>query len=155
MKFSRLTTTFIFSAVLVSGSLLFVVSQKVQSTERDINFLETKISREKESIRVLEAEWAYLNRPDRLEKLAANAQLEPTAIPQSLDRKIMIETVVVPVPVRKPVYKVVPKAPELIQVSTQAEDTASTPEIHPQNTSVEKDENFDSLIQNLGTGGVQ
>lgn len=47
MKFSRLTTTFIFSAVLVSGSLLFVVSQKVQSTERDINFLETKISREK------------------------------------------------------------------------------------------------------------
>ena len=155
MKFSRLTTTCIFSAVLVSGSLLFVVSQKVQSTERDINFLETKITREKESVRVLEAEWAYLNRPDRLEKLAANAQLEPTAIPQSLDRKIMIETVVVPVPVRKPVYNVAPKAPELIQVSTQTEEATGTPDVRPQNTSVEKDENFNNLIQNLGTEGAQ
>ncbi len=152
MKLGRITTGCILSAVLVSGALLFIVSQKVQSTERDINFLETKIAREKESVRVFQAEWAYLNRPDRLEKLAANSQLEPTAIPQSLDRQIMIQTVVVPIPIRKPVFEKMDNTPALIQVSTQTEKTEDTPIITPQNNSPEKDENFADLIQNLETG---
>lgn len=155
MKIGRFTTTFIICAVLVSGALLFVVSQRVQSTERDIRFLENKITRENESIRVLQAEWAYLNRPDRLEKLATSSQVRPTAIPESLDRRIMLETVMVPVPIRKPVYNIVPNAPALIQVGTQAGKSKELPVVRPQNNSDEKDGNFNDLIQNLGNGGAR
>ena len=57
--------------VIVSGAMLMDVSHHVQRAERDIKRLDHEIAREEESIRVLKAEWAYLNNPVRLEKLAA------------------------------------------------------------------------------------
>lgn len=58
------------TSVLVTGFMLFNVSQQVQESERQLKRVQNDIEREREMIRVLEAEWAYLNRPDRLEHLA-------------------------------------------------------------------------------------
>jgi len=46
------------------------VSQRVQGLQRDIAHYDREIEQEKEKIRVLNAEWAYLNNPERLEALA-------------------------------------------------------------------------------------
>ena len=51
------------------GSLLFETSQSVQRAEQDVAKLENALKEEGESHRVLTAEWDYLNRPERLEKL--------------------------------------------------------------------------------------
>jgi hypothetical protein len=51
---------------------LFLTSERVQRAEKDYRHLMTQIADTKDSLRVLRAEWAYLNRPDRLEELAAH-----------------------------------------------------------------------------------
>jgi hypothetical protein len=54
------------------GIVLFHTSQKVHDERVKISLLQEEIIKEQESIRVLEAEWGYLNQPERLEKLARN-----------------------------------------------------------------------------------
>ena len=61
----------VFVLVILTGGLLMQVSQAVQKTERDIRHYDRKIAREQENIRVLRAEWAYLNNPARLEYLVS------------------------------------------------------------------------------------
>ena len=55
--------------VIVSGSLLMITSQLVQNLEMQKNRLEHMIEQEKKTVRFLETEWAYLNRPARIERL--------------------------------------------------------------------------------------
>ncbi len=65
---------FIVLALLVlSGWNLMNVSMQVQKMESDVAVLDKKIAREQEKIKVLNAEWAYLNNPERLEAAAASA----------------------------------------------------------------------------------
>ena len=59
-----------FILVILSGTLLMDVAQRVQKVEREIKRSEREIVREEEAIRTLKAEWAYLNDPSRLEVLA-------------------------------------------------------------------------------------
>lgn len=54
----------------ISGVVLLYTSQQVQIAENQIAELEQQIEREEERIRMLQAEWAHLNRPERLERLA-------------------------------------------------------------------------------------
>ena len=72
MRFSdiKISNLVALASVLVTGFMLFNVSQQVQESERQLKRVEKEIAREEEMIRVLKAEWAYLNRPDRLEHLA-------------------------------------------------------------------------------------
>ncbi|MBU6475162.1 MAG: hypothetical protein KGQ70_04290 [Alphaproteobacteria bacterium] len=53
------------------GTALFHTSQKVHDERARLAALDSSIAHEKESIRVLGAEWAYLDSPQRLETLAA------------------------------------------------------------------------------------
>lgn len=53
-----------------TGGFLLQTSQNVQNTESKLRALEHSIAREKQNLIVLEAEWAYLNSPYRLENLA-------------------------------------------------------------------------------------
>jgi hypothetical protein len=64
----------------VCGTVLFHTSQRVTDTREKIASLEVAAVKERDSIRVLTAEWSYLNAPDRLEKLArAHLGLRPMA----------------------------------------------------------------------------
>ncbi len=50
--------------------VLFHTSQKVHDGREQLSALSREAAQEEESIRVLQAEWSYLNQPKRLESLA-------------------------------------------------------------------------------------
>ncbi len=59
------------SVLLALGALgLYLVKYQVQSVRDDVTRLERELAAEREAVALLEAEWAYLNRPARLERLA-------------------------------------------------------------------------------------
>ena len=49
---------------------LYLVKYSVQNIQHDVVTARENLSREKESLHLLNAEWAYLNRPERLRQLA-------------------------------------------------------------------------------------
>lgn len=83
----KLSTIATFVLATALGATLFWVSQQVQLLERDQRGYASQIASEQEGMRVLNAEWDYLNRPDRIEALAAKYldQMQPV-IPDNLLR---------------------------------------------------------------------
>ena len=59
---------FILLGISVFG--LFQIKFKVQNLNRELVELKLQLEQEKSSIHVLKAEWAYLNQPERLDRLA-------------------------------------------------------------------------------------
>ena len=51
------------------GVALFLIKYEVQTREEQLAALQREILANQEALHVLEAEWSYLNRPDRLESL--------------------------------------------------------------------------------------
>lgn len=70
MSLFRISSLLALSAAAISGALLFWTSQSVQQEETRLRALEKAYRSEERAIRVLSAEWDYLNRPDRIEALA-------------------------------------------------------------------------------------
>lgn len=64
----RLLIHMVCIAVLAIG--LYLVKYSVQDVQRNVASLKKELASEKESLHLLHAEWAYLNRPDRLRRLA-------------------------------------------------------------------------------------
>lgn len=61
-----------------SAAALFHTSQQVTDGREKLAVIEHDIRKEDETLRVLQAEWSYLNQPDRLEKLVREyLHLEP------------------------------------------------------------------------------
>lgn len=56
-------------AVIATGYTLFYITFQVEALETELTQLNRDILEEQDSVHVLKAEWSYLNRPDRLEKL--------------------------------------------------------------------------------------
>jgi cell division protein FtsL len=50
--------------------MLFRVSQDVRDAEKKLRKIDSAIATERETMRVLNAEWSYLTRPERIEELA-------------------------------------------------------------------------------------
>ncbi len=50
--------------------LLYAINYQADSAERAGEALKKQIAHEQETIRVLRAEWSYLNQPDRLQELS-------------------------------------------------------------------------------------
>ncbi len=64
-------------------AVLFHTSYRVRALEGRLAVLNREIVREHEAIRVLEAEWGFLNDPERLERLARrHLALRPTEVAQ-------------------------------------------------------------------------
>jgi len=59
------------AAMLVSILLMFVVEFKVEALQDDMVKTESEIAAYEDEIQLLEVEWVYLTRPDRLRTLAA------------------------------------------------------------------------------------
>jgi len=57
-------------AIVAVAITLFLITYQVQHLDREIRTLKTAEVAETEAIRVLRAEWSFLNRPDRLAALA-------------------------------------------------------------------------------------
>ena len=68
----RLSGILLIGFAVFIGALLFQTSQSVQRAEQEYFNLEQALKKEREIYRVLTAEWDYLNRPARLEKLTQN-----------------------------------------------------------------------------------
>lgn len=56
--------------VTCAALAVFYVSQTVEVLERELALQQRSIVQHQEAIHVLEAEWSYLNRPDRISVLA-------------------------------------------------------------------------------------
>lgn len=104
MKFLRLSTIAALALTMASGAVLFSTAQKVQQAESRVARLKSSVSQEEQTIRVLRAEWDYLNRPDRLEALVKNNLELVPANPESVrDDSSHLPSVRMPViPARKP-----------------------------------------------------
>lgn len=62
----------------IAASGLYFVKYAVQDVQRDVASLQGELKDERESLHLLNAEWAYLNRPERLHALAdKHLNLEP------------------------------------------------------------------------------
>jgi len=78
MKISSFKTIVLFFLAALLGAVLFATSQNVQNAEDRLKAVRAEILAEQEAIGVLEVEWEYLNRPQRLESLA-NSKLKMRA----------------------------------------------------------------------------
>lgn len=67
-----LVNTALISAIFFSIVLMFVVQFKVENLQDEIAKTETDIVAYRDKIQLLEVEWVYLTRPERLRSLAAH-----------------------------------------------------------------------------------
>lgn len=63
-------TLLIFVLAGLSGTLLLYTSQAVQDAQRDLNYKTLELTKEKEALETLRAEWAFLSAPERLQRIA-------------------------------------------------------------------------------------
>lgn len=61
------------------------VNYETQQAVKRVSGLRVEIAQEREAIAVLRAEWAYLNRPDRLRELAETHFVELGLMPMNAD----------------------------------------------------------------------
>jgi hypothetical protein len=66
----RPATLILFALSIIAGGTLFGVAFEVSALEDRLIVLNEEITRDRDSIHVLRAEWSYLNQPDRLEGLS-------------------------------------------------------------------------------------
>lgn len=111
-------------AVMVVATLYvtYQVKYRVQNIEEDIASTQRAIAAERDSIHVLEAEWSYLNRPDRLSRLSAEYHgLQRVGVSQIVAVDTLPMAPVRTAPMEASATVIVPSpeaAPEEIQVQT-------------------------------------
>jgi hypothetical protein len=65
------TNFVIFSSVFLSILIMFFIQFKVENLQDEISKAESEISTYQDQIQLLEVEWVYLTRPERLRTLAS------------------------------------------------------------------------------------
>lgn len=79
----RFVTLFVFILLFGVSAGLYHVKYSVDRMERQGLSLKARIADEKAAMRILEAEWSSLNRPDRLQKLSQRyLELAPVQVTQ-------------------------------------------------------------------------
>lgn len=82
----RITTMLWMGLVLVAAFGLYMVKYRVQALQEDIAMTRHQLDEERQALHVLKAEWAYLNRPDRLQELSDKyLKAEPMTGEQMID----------------------------------------------------------------------
>lgn len=152
----RFSTILFLALATGAGLVLFQTSQNVQRSEQSLRRLQESLAKEEETLRVLETEWHYLNRPDRLEELArAHLKMKRPDLESLVSNSgaVRLPGKMI-VPGRKPVFIAQPPA----QVPAHA-GVQSTPEVHtgaddlPMPTPITQDPRgrFDDLLNRLTT----
>jgi cell division protein FtsL len=76
----RFLNVFLVMAVIALSILLYDIKYRAQAADRAADKMERQIAEEEDGIRVLRAEWSYLNQPERLQALATRyTELRPLA----------------------------------------------------------------------------
>jgi len=155
MKLFRISNVLSLAVATLFGILLFWTSQAVQKREDELTDLKKSLNQQQETTRVLQVEWDYLSRPQRLEKLARE-QLG-MELPSAKEVVSGLDQIPEPSPVKAASalmeedglsqslsVDAEPPAPKLITKSVKSETVSPS--------SAEK-KDFNSLIQNLDTKG--
>ena len=154
----RLSTILSLSAAAVAGFFLFQTSQNVQDAEGHLRNIQTALSKEQDSMRVLETEWDYLNRPDRLEDLAQQHLKMKAQSPASLvnDSSDLPETGAPALPKRKPEFQirpavaVVPPPPQAdVKVESLQTDLPMPSPVNNNAPSNDMRQQFNTLLNDL------
>ncbi len=152
MRLFSISTLLSIAGAVAAGALLFWTSQSVQREESRLASLNKSVANENQSIRVLRAEWDYLNRPDRLEILATEylgMSSSAAAFTVRNDVSSLPEIVVPAIPMRKPVM-----APQPAVMQFEAPGAPMPSE--PPRPKKQDGETFRQLLENLNTeGGAQ
>ena len=114
----RSTLLWLLAAILV-GCGLYQLKYEVQGKEEQLARLNRQIQSEQEAIHVLHAEWAFLNRPDRLADLS-NRHLELTPVAPAQFSRIASIPERSLVPVVAEVEAPTPTAPAIVKVAAAA-----------------------------------
>lgn len=149
MKLFRLSTLTMISGAVAAGALLFWTSQSVQQSEDQLSRLKKGVQTETQAIRVLNAEWDYLNRPDRLETLAIEhlGLSSAAAFNVSGDASALPDVFMPVMPQIKPVSERVPEAQPIALQSVQG---VPVPRAKPKNGDTQS---FRSLLNDLSHDG--
>lgn len=162
----------LFAGVAFCGALLLHTSQTVQRKEVKLAALQSELVRERKMIEVLEAEWAHLNSPYRLEKLAQDylhmvppsAQQimpDPDALPAyeaevvfDAGGKLTPEDAFEEVAAKN--LSVIPKRkPSVVKISTPRASVVDLPHPAPKNRATPApapQDDMSGLLQRLGGG---
>ena len=141
----RLSGLLCLGIAIAAGALLFQTSQSVQRAEYELSQAQGHVGTEKESLRILTAEWDYLNRPERLEKLTLeNLDVDET---QAEKKNFVGEKASLPEP-RIPALPQMKPENLLQHVSMQKKESQS----NAQPSTIQNGENqsFDKLISEVG-----
>jgi hypothetical protein len=131
-----------------SATMLYVTSQRVTDGQELLARMQKSMRQEEESERVLMAEWSYLNKSDRLEKLAqSHLGLQPLRARQFL-KESQIDSLNAAAPAAGEKSQEKPTTQEKPQNST-----ALQPQPRPAKNAppTEKKRSFDDVIRKLGT----
>ncbi|MFN7185674.1 MAG: hypothetical protein ACK5WQ_06620 [Alphaproteobacteria bacterium] len=81
----RMTMLVYMAVISIAAFGVYLVKYTVQDMQREVAALDKELQQERELLHLLKAEWAYLNRPERLERLASRhlqmVPLEATTLP--------------------------------------------------------------------------
>ncbi len=118
MKLNLTVLSLVLFAAVSYG--LYQLSYEVQELEKDLSSLNENIAENKESIRILKAEWTYQNRPDVLQALAGKylpllliAPYQVASVGDVPYPPIDPKQFSVPVPQQKPHRNARPAAPSM------------------------------------------
>lgn len=97
------------------GAALFVEEHRVKTMEDELVALNRGIVENREAVHVLRAEWSYLNRPDRLQRLSDDYLIMQPVTAAQLSRlenlPLKTERVAADASERRPARKPVPPVP--------------------------------------------
>ena len=149
MKKIRKRTLSVFLMAALSGGALLHVSQNVQQAEDKLSRYERSYDSEREAIRVLNAEWAYLNSPARLEALSRDyLDMEAPESGQMMpDVSVLPRADIVSPVVGK--YQNISQEPEALE--SESVVLVPAPGRKPKVTNG----NFDDLLNKISKGGVR
>jgi hypothetical protein len=126
-----------------SATMLYVTSQRVTDGQELLARMQKSMRHEEESERVLMAEWSYLNKSDRLEKLAQSH----LGLQQMKARQFLKESQI------DSLNAVTPATGEKPPAQGKPQNSAA-PQPHPRHTKntapPEKKRSFDDVLRKLG-----
>lgn len=160
MRIFRISNIFAWSVAILLGSILFYISQSVQRAENELTRLSRLQGMELEAIRVLEAEWDYLNSPMRLEALAKDYMEQTEGVPPHVTSSVQnVPEPLVPVMPRiKPARFSTPSEgslqPAVVKVPEKPSARSASNSSRKKQIQNHDRDQFRSLLEGLNDGGA-